>query len=51
MVNKMKTKKEIENKIKQIIKECGNMYNSVKSPRAKSKLMALEWVIGERGEI
>jgi len=47
----MKTKKKIENKIKQIIQECGNAYASVKSPRAKSKLMALEWVLEQRTDI
>ena len=43
----MKTKKQIERKIK-IIKD-GML--CPQSPRAKSKVMALEWVIGERPDL
>lgn len=49
--DKMKTIKEIQKQIDKIIKECGNSYGSVKSPRAHSKLMALEWVLGRRGDL
>lgn len=48
---KIKSENEIRKKLAQIYSECGNMYGSLQSPRAKSKAMALEWVLGERSDI
>lgn len=43
----MKTKKQIEKKIKDLQSEPGCQ----KSPRRRSKIMALEWVLGNVSNI
>lgn len=47
----MRSEKEIRKQIKKIIDDCGSLYGSVSSPRARSKIMALEWVLRERSDI
>ena len=51
MENKIRSIKEIEKKLERIIHECGNCYGSVKSPRAHSKMMALQWVLKIRDDL
>ena len=46
---KLRSEKTIREKIKQIIAQNNGIYPS--SPRARSKLMALEWVLKERSDI
>ncbi len=47
--NKLRSEKVIRNKIKSILAGYNGIYP--KSPRARSKLMTLEWVLKERSDI
>ena len=48
----VRSREEIKRKIGMITKLSGQgVLGRVKSPRAHSKIMALEWVINERGEL